>query len=204
VAAALVMARLLDRVPSRERKLCLAMICRRVISPASKPDTVRALEQSTFAEEVGVLGVDEDGLYAAMDWLLERQARIEDRASRSEALHDEVSLNQFLATMDWAFQQSDASDQRSSALPESEEHRRATHRAGPLLLAPMGLVTRRRAPLRPCSAMTAASLCDGRSQPSSCTAADRAKQQCRLRAKVLMLARDRDHPRPEILKQLRR
>jgi hypothetical protein len=32
-----------------------------------------------LASELGVEGADEDDLYAALDWLLARQARIEDR-----------------------------------------------------------------------------------------------------------------------------
>ena len=72
VQAALVMARrlelgrLLDRQPSRERDLVLAMICQRAIAPASKLGTIRALGQSTLAYELGVGGADEDDLYAAM------------------------------------------------------------------------------------------------------------------------------------------
>jgi transposase len=98
VAAALVMARrlelarLLDRQPCRERDLCLAMICQRVIAPASKLGTVRALEQSTLASELGIAGVDEDELYAAMDWLLERQSRIEDRLARRHLADGELVL----------------------------------------------------------------------------------------------------------------
>ncbi len=89
VNAALAMARrlelskLLDRSPCRERDLCMAMILGRVICPGSKLGTVRSLGQSTLATELGVEGADEDDLYLAMDWLLERQGRIEDRlASR--------------------------------------------------------------------------------------------------------------------------
>lgn len=98
VQAALVMARrldlarLLDRQPSKERDLCLAMICQRVIAPASKLETVRALSQSTLASELGVEGVDEDDLYAAMDWLLERQSRIEDRLARRHLTDGELVL----------------------------------------------------------------------------------------------------------------
>jgi hypothetical protein len=85
VNAALAMARrlelskLLDRSACRERDLCLAMILARVIRPGSKLATVRTLGQSTLASELGVEGADEDDLYGAMDWLLERQDRIEDR-----------------------------------------------------------------------------------------------------------------------------
>jgi len=78
-AGRLGLARLLDRSPSRERDLCLAMVCQRVISAGSKLATTRLFAQSTLASELGVEGADEDELYAAMDWLGERQGRIEDR-----------------------------------------------------------------------------------------------------------------------------
>ena len=48
------LGRLLDRSPSRERDLVLAMVCQRAIAPASKLATVRAFGQSTLAEELGV------------------------------------------------------------------------------------------------------------------------------------------------------
>jgi transposase len=98
VQAALVMARrlelgrLLDRQPSRERDLVLAMICQRAIAPASKLATIRALGQSTLAYELGVGGADEDDLYAAMDWLLERQERIENRLARRHLEDGELVL----------------------------------------------------------------------------------------------------------------
>ncbi len=93
VTAALTMARrlglaqLLDRSPCRERDLCVAMIVGRVIAPGSKLATIRTVGQSTLANELGVEGADEDDLYAAMDWLLERQDRIEDRLA-ARHLHD--------------------------------------------------------------------------------------------------------------------
>ncbi len=82
VARALGLARLLERAPVPERQRALAMICQRVLEPGSKLACTRALRQSTLAEELGVEGVDADGLYAAMDWLLERQERIEARLAR--------------------------------------------------------------------------------------------------------------------------
>jgi transposase len=69
--------KLLDRDPSRERDLALAMIVARVLDPRSKLATTRAWSQSTLAEELHVSDSDEDELYLAMDWLLERQERIE-------------------------------------------------------------------------------------------------------------------------------
>ena len=98
VMAALVMARrlqlprLVDREPCRERDLVVAMICQRAIAPASKLATVRAFSQSTLADELGVADADEDDLYAAMDWLIERQERIEDRLARRHLRDGELVL----------------------------------------------------------------------------------------------------------------
>jgi Transposase DDE domain len=79
MARRLELGRLLDRAPSRARDLCLAMIVQQALRPGSKLQTARSLAQSTLGSELGVATADEDDLYAALDWLLERQARIEDR-----------------------------------------------------------------------------------------------------------------------------
>ena len=63
--------------PRRERELALAMVASRILEPCSKLATVRSFEQSTLAAELGVEGADEDELYAAMDWLLESQPKVE-------------------------------------------------------------------------------------------------------------------------------
>jgi transposase len=98
VNAALVMARrlglaaLLDSRSSRQRDLCMALILSRVICPGSKLSTVRSLGQSTLGSELGVEGIDEDDLYQAMDWLGERQARIEDRLAARHLADGEMVL----------------------------------------------------------------------------------------------------------------
>ncbi|HYR01406.1 MAG TPA: IS1634 family transposase, partial [Casimicrobiaceae bacterium] len=98
VAAALAMARrlelgrLLDRARSRERDLCLAMIVQRALRPASKLATVRSLGQSTLSGELDVQGADEDDLYSALDWLLARQQRIEDRLAARHLQDGELVL----------------------------------------------------------------------------------------------------------------
>ncbi len=61
----------------RERDLVLAMIVERLIDPCSKLATTRQWHTTTLAEELGVGDATEDDLYQAMDWLLERQGRIE-------------------------------------------------------------------------------------------------------------------------------
>ena len=68
--------------PRRERELATAMIASRVLEPASKLATVRSFESSTLASELGVADADEDELYAAMDWLLEQQPKMESALAR--------------------------------------------------------------------------------------------------------------------------
>jgi transposase len=88
IEAALLMARrldlprLLDRSRSRERDLCLAMIVQRIVAPGSKLAMSRAFSQSTLASELAIEEADEDELYAALDWLLARQQRIEQALAR--------------------------------------------------------------------------------------------------------------------------
>ena len=73
----------LSRSACPERDLVCAMIVARILAPASKLATARGLNEQTASSSLGaLLGlelVDEDHLYAAMDWLLPRQARIEDK-----------------------------------------------------------------------------------------------------------------------------
>lgn len=73
---------LLDRKPSQERDLVLAMIAARVLEPQSKLATSRSWGHSTLGESFGVEGADENALYAALDWLLERQDSIEQRLAK--------------------------------------------------------------------------------------------------------------------------
>lgn len=71
---------------SHERDLVIAMICARILQPASKLATARGLEAetatSTLAEELGLQSASADELYAALDWLVERQGRIEAKLAR--------------------------------------------------------------------------------------------------------------------------
>lgn len=62
---------------SRERDLVVAMIAARLVAPCSKLATTRAWQATTLAGTLGVADADEDELYAALDWLGTRQARIE-------------------------------------------------------------------------------------------------------------------------------
>jgi hypothetical protein len=70
----------------------MAMIVGRVIAPGSKLGMVRTLGQSTLASELGVEGADQDDLYGAMDWLLERQDAVEDRLAARHLRDGEMVL----------------------------------------------------------------------------------------------------------------
>jgi hypothetical protein len=63
--------------PGRERDLVLAMVAARILAPHTKLATTRWWHTTTLPAEFGVVDADEDDLYAAMDWLLGRQHRIE-------------------------------------------------------------------------------------------------------------------------------
>jgi Transposase DDE domain len=88
VAAVLGMVRslgletLLDRRPSHQRDLALALVAGRLVRPASKLATARLLGQTTLGEVMAVAGATEDELYGALDWLLARQARVEAALAR--------------------------------------------------------------------------------------------------------------------------
>jgi Transposase DDE domain len=73
---------LLGREACRERDLVLAMIAARVLDPQSKLATTRCWDHSTLGEWFGVSDADEDELYAALDWLRERQPAIEQQLAK--------------------------------------------------------------------------------------------------------------------------
>ena len=74
--------RLLDPKPSRQRDLVLAMVVARVLQPASKLATTRLWTTTSLARTLGIEDATEHDLYSAMDWLLERQERIEQRLAK--------------------------------------------------------------------------------------------------------------------------
>jgi hypothetical protein len=67
----------------RQRDLALALIISRVIQPGSKLSTLTWWNDTTLGADLGVTGASTDDIYAAMDWLEDRQDAIEaDLASR--------------------------------------------------------------------------------------------------------------------------
>lgn len=71
---------------SRERDLVVAMVVARILDPRSKLATARGFGEeggfSIMAEELGIESAEADELYRALDWLLERQARIEGKLAK--------------------------------------------------------------------------------------------------------------------------
>jgi hypothetical protein len=70
-------ANLLSSRAPPERDLVLAMVAARILAPHTKLATTRWWQTTTLAEDFGVTHASEDDLYAAMDWLLQRQDLIQ-------------------------------------------------------------------------------------------------------------------------------
>lgn len=94
--------RAIDTASSRQRSLALAMIAARVLEPQSKLALARGLDPQTaassLAETLALAAADEDDLYAAMDWLLERQPHIEKRLAEQHLAEGTVVLYDVTST----------------------------------------------------------------------------------------------------------
>jgi transposase len=92
----------IDSVSSRQRSLALAMIAARILEPRSKLALARGLDPQTaassLAQTLALAVADEDDLYAAMDWLLERQSRIEKRLAEQHLTEGAVVLYDITST----------------------------------------------------------------------------------------------------------
>jgi hypothetical protein len=93
---------LIDPHPCHHRDLVLAMIVSRVLDPASKLATSRALHpdtlSSTLAELLHLAAPSEDELYAAMDWLLPLQPRIEQALAKRHLAEGALVLYDLTST----------------------------------------------------------------------------------------------------------
>ncbi|MGZ6589587.1 MAG: IS1634 family transposase [Solirubrobacteraceae bacterium] len=74
--------RVISRERCRKRDLVVAMIVQRLIAPGSKLSATRRFGQTTLADELSLGEVTEPELLGAMDWLLDRQERIERTLAR--------------------------------------------------------------------------------------------------------------------------
>ena len=66
----------------RRRDLALALVVSRVVAPASKLSTLAWWDDVTLGADLGVAGASTDDIYAAMDWLEDRQDAIEAELAR--------------------------------------------------------------------------------------------------------------------------
>src|SRR6266567_2156579 len=93
---------ILDPQPSRQRDLVVAMIVARIIDPASKLATARGLHSDTLHSSLGELlaldSADETELYEAMDWLLPRQSRLEQKLAKRHLSDGGLVLYDLTAT----------------------------------------------------------------------------------------------------------
>jgi transposase len=85
-------APLLASKPCPERDLVAAMVASRIICPATKLATTRLWHTTTLATEFGVTDATEDDLYAAMDWLLAGQDRIQKKLAARHLQEDSLVL----------------------------------------------------------------------------------------------------------------
>lgn len=87
---------------SSERDVVEGLIAARVLKPASKLATARAFRaetlESTLGELLGLSEVDEEVIYAAMDWLLARQVRIESALARRHLAEGTLALYDVTST----------------------------------------------------------------------------------------------------------
>jgi Transposase DDE domain len=63
--------------PCKERDIAFALILARVVHPRPKLATTKWWADTTLVADFGLVGIGTDEVYAAMDWLGDRQARIE-------------------------------------------------------------------------------------------------------------------------------
>jgi len=85
-------AKLVSSNSSRERDLVVAMVAARILEPDSKLATTRWWNNTTLPGDLGVDDADEDELYAAMDWLLDSQGRIEKKLAGCHLAEDGLVL----------------------------------------------------------------------------------------------------------------
>ncbi len=102
VARQLGLPRLLGSRNCRELDLCLAMIVERIINPQSKLATARGLDPetmtSTLAQLLDLGAADEDDLYAALDWLGDRQEKIENKLAAKHLSAESLVLYDLTST----------------------------------------------------------------------------------------------------------
>jgi len=84
--------KLVSAKSSRERDIVVAMVAARILDPDSKLATTRWWDNTTLSEDLGIDDADENELYEAMDWLLDRQEKIEKKLAGRHLVEDGLVL----------------------------------------------------------------------------------------------------------------
>ena len=85
-------SRLISSRHSRQRDLVVAMVAARILEPKSKLATTLWWTDTTLPEILDVSDADEDDLYDAMDWMLERQSSIENKLAGRHLENNALAL----------------------------------------------------------------------------------------------------------------
>jgi len=83
---------LLHAKQSPERDLAVAVIAAQILRPQSKLATTRWWHKTSLPDLLGVSDANEDDVYAAMDWLLDRQSRIQKKLAARHLQENGMAL----------------------------------------------------------------------------------------------------------------
>jgi transposase len=83
---------LISSKKSRQRDIVVAIIAARILKPQSKLATTLWWNDTTLPKTLGISDVDEDDLYEAMDWLLQRQDSIEKKLANRHLENNATAL----------------------------------------------------------------------------------------------------------------
>jgi len=78
--------------PSRQRDLVVAMVVARILQPKSKLATSLWWKDTTLPDVLQIGDADENDLYQAMDWLIERQDAIEKKLAARHLENNAIAL----------------------------------------------------------------------------------------------------------------
>jgi transposase len=94
----LALDKILGKEAMPERQCVLGMIAARILRPHSKLATTRSWKATTIPESLGLENASEDDLYKAMDWLLERQRKVEVELARRHLKEGALTLYDMTST----------------------------------------------------------------------------------------------------------
>jgi transposase len=83
---------LISSKPSAQRDLVVAMVIARILQPNSKLATSAWWHDTTLPDALPIGDANEDDLYKAMDWLLERQEQIEKKLAKRHLHNNSIAL----------------------------------------------------------------------------------------------------------------